>query len=744
MLERDMSENSPRPLGPFIRYPDGSPFPGTPPPPGVLRTEAVRTETRLIPGEPYDPRARTMGAVNRLLDRLEEPTREILNRARSGQPIDQTEARLVIGVRNTKAAIGQLTGGEERLNYDIEETTIPVEVRNIKTGEVTTRQEGIPIDEGMLEYLDKEYRRLNHRHGEAYTAAVRAGWLVDGELVKEYEALHQERNQLLSDLDTVRRATYPANFNIINQAYTKAAATGEKWEDVRETDLGSRVETEAWWRSRDALIKELGGESQIENFDRANDDIRRNREELQIPDKPTPRGSSRRLDPIDVYPVEVPEPEVESVEPEIPEESDSEIAPAESVTSLAVREETSPDEGVIPVIVLGSGGRRSESGDAVTSSTVNSGPSSPKPHVPSGRRSRFGVMYDKARDVDLTGEGAKIGEIIDGVKYKVIGGTKFGTSLFNRVKGWLSGPPMSPSRRRFLQGVLAVGAAVVAEEVVRRSLPDFNIGQGISGGVEGQTRSGTSAGGGAEIGPRPTRPSSGTEAAKPPSPPEVVRAQGPYKTVEVDIPGKGKETLNVRVLRGDEPDIFNVPAAPKSPETNQPAPVAISGAEVRRVIENPQADDDTARMIRSYLDEDTIRLVNSLPESRYLFLTKGPQGETIKEGFGSLKGLFDARWAEVALGRSFQMRSPNDLGSLKELKDSPEYKKAWRAIVADRLLRSVPGYQGFNNADHPGVVGLLSDGKEITDIIVKAPDNGAYRTRDVASLQTRRIHGTKP
>lgn len=213
------------------------------------------------------------------------------------------------------------------------------------------------------------------------------------------------------------------------------------------------------------------------------------------------------------------------------------------------------------------------------------------------------------------------------------------------------------------------------------------------------------------------------------SPVETVGSSGPHRQVEVDIPGKGKETLNIRILNGTEPEIFNVKAAER-----QGMPIPISGSEVRRAIENPDADDETSRLIRSYLDEDTTRLVNSLPEARYLFLTKGPQGEKIKEGFGSFLGLNDARVMEAEMQKRFDMRSPEDLSKLEGLRKTPEYKQAQRVIIADRLLRSVPGYGGGQNADHPGVVGFLSNGTEITDIIVTAPSNDPYVTRDVSSI----------
>lgn len=731
MLERDMSE--------------------TPPPPGAARVEAGRTpETREAP----DYRTNVVNALNRTLDRAQKKRDEIVTRVTSTGDgrVDNDEVEVVLGYQYAAGAVEKLTDGRDRLDYEVERDTFKVPVQDRETRQWYERDEGVPI--GYLErFLTREYYRLA---GERYDLRMTGR-------EEEADALDREATEVFNDRSTLQLSSRNTGFSFYRDYYAEGVPHDLLYHHPSSPDsllpLGvlqsNREETEAWLRSQNSELARLRSESPEQNMAEAMRDIGDVRRELEIPQKGIP-------DPMDKYRIGVfPTASVatadltagKSVEveeekgkaPEVPEE----VAAENSTpgTSMAVREsetEESAGERAIPVYPISwhpGPKRRSEDRSEAESGTPIAVSEEDSRSFAEGSRGRFGILYDRVMDTDVTGEGHKVKDIIDDVKYKVIGATKFGGGLKDRIKKWIAGPPMSPSRRNFLKGIVTVGAAVVVEETIRRNLPDLGMGQGVGVG-EGSGTSGS-------LTPGPDRNRVGDvpevalgtptatpppEALKPPVPPETVRIQGPYKTVEVDIPGKGKEKLQVRMLTGDEPEIFNVPPRSITPETNQPVPVAISGAEVKRAIENPNADDETARMIRSYLDDDTIRLVNSLPESRYLFLTKGPQGEAIKEGFGSFRGLNDARVTETEIQKPFNMRSPEDLSKLKELKGTPEYEKAWRVIVADRLLRSGQGYPPYNNADNPGVVGFLSNGREITDIIVTAPNNGPYLTRDVSSL----------
>lgn len=391
----------------------------------------------------------------------------------------------------------------------------------------------------------------------------------------------------------------------------------------------NRVGTEAYLRSGNPVIAELGGESQDENWIKAEKDILEDRRELEIPAKDI------RYSTI--------------VEDEIP---------PTRVTALAVPE---PEEERGGVIIEG-----------------------------------------KARETIKAALG-KIGS---------------GRERIRRFVGGLSRPGL---RRTLTWLGLAAGALVVGylgrdgdalslDQAARVTEPPERgvVMPEINKEVPWDPRS---------------VPTLGLAIPEARSSGSVEVAAGPNKPIKVDIPGRGEEVLNVRILTGNEPDIFNVPASPIIPDTSQAAQTGVSSADVRRVVENPQADDETAKMIRSYLNEETLAILSTLKQGHAYFPTKGPEGEKLKPPYASLKGWWEAKLVETVLGEKFDMTSPEHIEKLELFKKSPEYQKNWKAFVADQLLQTL-------EKRNKNLVGFLAERDEagtanITDIIVLADNRNA-------------------
>lgn len=590
----------------------------TPLPPGVPKAEASRIpETR----EATNPRERVIGAFNRTMDRMQQERDAILGRVRAEGPgfLTDHDRVVVLGYQYAENGAKQLTHGKDRLDDHVEGDKFPVMVQDRTTGQSYSREEGIPVG-GLIKYLDGEDKRLKDLREQAM-ADRRFDDAKD--FSEEMYKIWEDRSVLKSNLLHTDIALWSDTYNKNISADVKTAASLNTDGNLINYYQRNRVGTEAYLRSENPLIKELGGESQDENWVRAEQDILKDRRELEIPAKGV----------------------------------------------------KNPDQP-----------RRSE----------------PETEEKSG-----GVIIEgKAR------------ETIEAALEKIGSGRE-------RIKRFVSGLPR-PGLKAALT-LLGVAGVVAAGYLGRdRDALPFDQAARVTQPPERGVAMPESTGPSVGLAPQETQRS------------EIVAVSaGLKRSVEVDIPGRGKETLNVRILTGNEPDIFNVPAtAPATPDSSKPGQPAISSADVRRVIENPPADDETAKLIRSYLDEDTFKLLRGLRTKEAYFRTKGPEGEKIKPDYASLKGWFDADWTTTALERPFQMRSTKDLGNLEQLKKDPAYNQAWRLTVANQLLQ---------NAHYsPDIIGFLVTGQEIVDVVVKANNHLRHEVLNTSSLQKNRIPGTQP
>lgn len=310
--------------------------------PEIPSSPGIGRETRTVEiRERTDPRTDTIGAFNRTLDRMQLERDAILARAHAEGPgfLNDRDRMIVLGYQYAAEGAKQLTGGNERLNDDVENDKIPVEVADRATEHKYIRNEGIAIG-CMVKYLKSEEKRLN---GIAEQASK------DG----RYEDANNLRNE-------AHNLWFDHMRLIGNSGVTSIAVGGDFFlpdmsKEVQRASLGSggmtryfqenRIGTEAYLRSKNELIKELGGESQDENWVKAEEDILNDRYELHIPDKGSayPDFSVGSLSKSDAPPTTSSGGSIIGFEKE-------EIPPTR-VTALARVEPE--EEGVIPVLVSG-------------------------------------------------------------------------------------------------------------------------------------------------------------------------------------------------------------------------------------------------------------------------------------------------------------------------------------------------------------------------------------------------------
>lgn len=610
MLERGMSES---------------------PPPRPSRVEVSSTpEVRA-----NDPRTQVIGAFNRTMDRIILERDRILNKIRSEGSgfLTDHDRMIVLATQYAEEGAKRLSGGSTRLNDETADDKFEVEVEDRATGQKYTRKEGIPVG-GLIKYLDGEENRLQELRRQAISEKkfdVASGFLDEMEQVRD-DRRSLRHNSEKTDLYMWRDYFNPKISDDIKKAeslYTDERS-GKAGLVVDEYYTKNRVGTEAYLRSKNPQIQEMGGESQDENWIRAEQDILNDRRELEIP--------ARSTEPSDSEPLAI-----ESfVEPEKPD----------------IVRVTVPSTVLAPV--------------------ASSSPKGEATEVPVG---------DRARDVLRTALG-KIGSGKD------------------RIRRFVEGLPRSDLRRVLTRLGLAAGAIAVGYLARDEKTLPLDLAARVTEPPERGVAMPESTGPSVGLAPQETQRSKTVEVAA-----------GLKRRVEVDVPGKGKETLNVRILTGNEPDIFNVPAAPATPDNSQPPQTAISGADIKRVMENPQADDETAKMIRSYFNEETMANIRILKEEYAQFPTKGPDGEKIKPGYASLEGWYQAQLFKIITGKNFNMYSPEDKEKLEKITTNlTPYEKNWNIFVAYQLLH-------------------VSENKEVTGFLVKSDQiAGRQKITDVIVL----------
>lgn len=689
------------------------------------------SETSRTPEIP-DVRSRVIGAFNRTLDRMQHERDGIMNKVKSDGPGFLTDRDRGVVLGHDYAVEGaKKVSGSTRLTDSVKSDLFEVEVEDRQTKMSYKRKEGIPVG-GMIKYLVGERARLD----SLANSASSEGRYMDA------SELRTESSRLFNDQMTLTMSSQGTSSSLLRDwrddsvpAKVKEAAKSDPDYRTIEYYERNRIGTEANLRSLNEVIRELGGESQDENWKRAAKDILEDRRELEIPSK-----SSEVFGLPPTVPVELALAEGVSASDAVTIATEGEKVPETRVTALAVPEKYTSESIKVYVPGEDSLGSKSSASDFAKGDDGKIIPWSEADRGGRGpRRDSFGIL-EKPTSRREGDRGSSEGIIIEGSARDVTEKLKKerrddpGRDILEaalakmgsgraRIKSFVGKLP-KPGLKKALTwlGVAAGAAGVMLAQDNNRdvSMNTTGIGTGLSP-VEGLAKPAT----GSPVWEPESIPPGLTvsESARP----NVEKGNNSgYKRVEVEIPGQGKRNIDVKILTGNEDYIFNVPASGQTPE-NRPSPVTVSGAEVRRTLENPQANDETAKMIRSYLDEETIKLVKSLPENRYLFATRGPQGELLKEDYASIKGAFDAKWAETALGRPFDMRSIEDLAKLQEAKNTPEYKRAWKVTVADRLLRSLDPLDF-------GITGFLTDGREFTDLVVSTPSNHGYKSRDVSSL----------
>lgn len=845
----------------------------TPPPPGAARLEAARTpEIREAP----DHKTKVVDALNRTLDRAGKSNDELWGKVKSEGTgfITDDERDIMLGVQYAEGAISILTGGARRLNNDITETTIPVEVHDQETKQQYTRNEGIPIGY-LLRFLQKEEKRAFHQMFEGGGEAAR-----------------QEYRELWTDASILRNSARKTEYSFTSDYFgdilpedIKTAAF--KSPNINDHLMEKRVNEEAYLRSANPVIAEIGGETPEENYMRAHDDIADIRYELIIPEKGVP-------DPLDIYRATLPpRSQVAGTfdRSEVAPSTDSEASDAAIGTGVArvlpswvatddgrerprdrygalippaaasktSTEELTPTEADEPAtdsaapvprgtiyrppsredlpgwLTAGSSASSNANGDAGAGSRVDEPgdevvpvfvpplrrAGSERPRLfpedqdsgtdvaevrkvahssseadgePRRRRARLGILEEPDIDSDESEEpSSSEGVIIEGKARRItdadrareerddplrdivdkLKDTDWGGELKGRVRRFVGGLPKPGLKRALLVAGNLVGAAgvivggkMLIDQIRSNPTPEYDYGrlgapQGVNvdqlprGGVPSTIEPGSIPPWASRLPYNPesaNRPAPRTGSfSQPPHgevpmpgnnegmpwdvrfvPPELRSIDRelplPYQKFEVNIPGKGRKNLTLRLLTGYEPEVFNVPTTspPATIRDGEPLPpTAISVNADRRAMEDPKLDKANAKTIQSYLDRETVARVYNLPKRNAKISGLGPEGEFLKSKFASLRGEFDAYWAEVNLGRKFDMRSPEDLRELDRLKNSPAYAEAWKTIVAGKLLNA-PAYE---------TVGFLTSGREITDIITYVYGSKGPEVPDVASLR---------